>query len=626
MKDLFAVVHLYKFDHPIYQDNTYPIASYSSEYDVIKFHKSINVSEHYSALLDIYNKRKLGDRNNPLTPEDQVFNHGLIDEFKEPMAALEDIEETKEDIPVIHYYCNSISWDGQTATRDNSGNGSKRHPYRNLEYALEELLCMAAASCYKFVPVLHLSGVCDYSVYVSDSYIYNGSYVIIDGTQADGSKMYIKCGLDIFNASDVTIYNCHIDIADRDSDISMYGVSCANVVDCHIVNSRLLRVHNNAVNSTFEGIRDNSITIHGSTIGCTFNNCGSVYINNACIRSIFNNCNVAVYSLMVACSVQSGGIGGFSSGSPPFVYGCTITNCHTVDATVIANSAVSPGGISVMTYAYNCKIDISHSYPEDDYACDLYLGYADDIEICGTIKRFLLNSDYMSNVTCNNFTVSELEIDTQYLIENSVFNINYKSTDYRYDGSYHWYNYASGELRIRRSSAVGFKNVSLTFDVKQDVSVFEFDVPDDLGNTSNLKIRGNIDVASGVTSSSDKETPITCSTYTYSHIYVTGEYRDDIDVSYNIKQTKLSNECDIYIERTNFTLNDYYTCGLKGMAMHEYVRTRDNSEDCVIQQRNIKTYEYPDGVTCKYSITDYTYNAETQGYDTTTESETFNIC
>ena len=83
------------------------------------------------------------------------------------------------------FYCDSVSWDGDSSTMDTSGNGTEDNPWKNLHHALLQMRCMIQSSCCRKFRIM-VSGVVDYSFYNSDmlpaSYRLNSKNIVLDFT------------------------------------------------------------------------------------------------------------------------------------------------------------------------------------------------------------------------------------------------------------------------------------------------------------------------------------------------------------------------------------------------------------------------------------------------------------
>lgn len=78
------------------------------------------------------------------------------------------IEYQEYEVEAMTFYCNSIAWDGDPATRDETGDGTKENPWRNVNYALERLQtsldCSQDSMCCRPIYQLRIKGTINYTV------------------------------------------------------------------------------------------------------------------------------------------------------------------------------------------------------------------------------------------------------------------------------------------------------------------------------------------------------------------------------------------------------------------------------------------------------------------------------
>jgi hypothetical protein len=145
----------------------------------------------------------------------QWFEWFKSDPLKNSLVADETINDylgiTEEEHTCFVIYCDSVSWDGNEAARDNSGEGTREQPFKNLNRALEIIKCYrdhrsVGMRCYKDRWVIKLTGVVDYVIFLAGRRgdPYTMDHVYVDGLQSDGSriKIYPKgccAGVDFLN-------------------------------------------------------------------------------------------------------------------------------------------------------------------------------------------------------------------------------------------------------------------------------------------------------------------------------------------------------------------------------------------------------------------------------------------
>lgn len=78
------------------------------------------------------------------------------------------IEYQEYEVEAMTFYCNSVAWDGDPATRDETGDGTKENPWRNVNYALERLQtsldCSQNSMCSRPIYQLRIKGTINYTV------------------------------------------------------------------------------------------------------------------------------------------------------------------------------------------------------------------------------------------------------------------------------------------------------------------------------------------------------------------------------------------------------------------------------------------------------------------------------
>lgn len=78
------------------------------------------------------------------------------------------IEYQEYEVEAMTFYCNSVAWDGNPAARDETGNGTKENPWRNVNYALERLQtsldCSQDSMCCRPIYQLRIKGTINYTV------------------------------------------------------------------------------------------------------------------------------------------------------------------------------------------------------------------------------------------------------------------------------------------------------------------------------------------------------------------------------------------------------------------------------------------------------------------------------
>ena len=138
------------------------------------------------------------------------------------------IVATDQKVKAWTFYCDSVEWDdnalwGNTSSEEKrnclktvnkSGDGSKENPWRNVNYALQKLECLADRTCCQYFQLI-ITGKVNYTVYCfSDYYLtpvdsYFENRVILDFSNADMSinRSDIEA-IAFYKLRDVYIKNC----------------------------------------------------------------------------------------------------------------------------------------------------------------------------------------------------------------------------------------------------------------------------------------------------------------------------------------------------------------------------------------------------------------------------------
>lgn len=134
------------------------------------------------------------------------------------------IEYQEYEVDVMTFYCDSVAWDGNLETRDETGDGTKENPWRNVNYALERLQpsldCTEKLCCYRPIYQLLIKGTINYMVgnkatSTIDFYRGYGRLVLDawsgeDGGTADWEVADVPDSYGVSNINGTYIYNCYV--------------------------------------------------------------------------------------------------------------------------------------------------------------------------------------------------------------------------------------------------------------------------------------------------------------------------------------------------------------------------------------------------------------------------------
>jgi hypothetical protein len=133
------------------------------------------------------------------------------------------IEYQEYEVEAMTFYCNSIAWDGDPATRDETGDGTKENPWRNVNYALERLQtsldCSQDSMCCRPIYQLRIKGTINYTVGKQKRRDWHQGYgrLILDVWQeeeTDPDKWEVAYATVDFagvtSFAGTYLYNCHV--------------------------------------------------------------------------------------------------------------------------------------------------------------------------------------------------------------------------------------------------------------------------------------------------------------------------------------------------------------------------------------------------------------------------------
>lgn len=134
------------------------------------------------------------------------------------------IEYQEYEVDVMTFYCDSVAWDGNLETRDETGDGTKENPWRNVNYALERLQpsldCTEKLCCYRPIYQLLIKGTINYMVgnkVTSTIDFYRGYGRLVldawpgeDGGTAEWEVADVPDSYGVSNINGAYIYNCYV--------------------------------------------------------------------------------------------------------------------------------------------------------------------------------------------------------------------------------------------------------------------------------------------------------------------------------------------------------------------------------------------------------------------------------
>ena len=134
------------------------------------------------------------------------------------------IEYQEYEVDVMTFYCDSVAWGGNPETRDETGDGTKENPWRNVNYALERLQpsldCTEKLCCYRPIYQLLIKGTINYMVgnkvtSTIDFYRGYGRLVLDAWSEESGgtAKWEVANVPDSYGVSNINgahIYNCYV--------------------------------------------------------------------------------------------------------------------------------------------------------------------------------------------------------------------------------------------------------------------------------------------------------------------------------------------------------------------------------------------------------------------------------
>ena len=220
------------------------------------------------------------------------------------------IVATEQKVKAWTFYCDSVEWDdnalwGNTSSEEKrnclktvnkSGDGSKENPWRNVNYALQKLECLADRTCCQYFQLI-ITGKVNYTVYCFDDYYlspvdsYFENRVILDFANADMSinRSDIRA-IAFYKLRDVYIKNCKAFVV---SEASAYGISsCDNLK----LSDSLIDVTSN--NENAYGVYESGTSIYRSEINVQTN--ADYYVRYACgLQTVSREINIYLSSIRV---------------------------------------------------------------------------------------------------------------------------------------------------------------------------------------------------------------------------------------------------------------------------------------------------------------------------------------
>ena len=220
------------------------------------------------------------------------------------------IVATEQKVKAWTFYCDSVEWDdnalwGNTSSEEKrnclktvnkSGDGSKENPWRNVNYALQKLECLADRTCCQYFQLI-ITGKVNYTVYCFDDYYlspvdsYFENRVILDFANADMSinRSDIRA-IAFYKLRDVYIKNCKAFVV---SEASAYGISsCDNLK----LSDSLIDVTSN--NENAYGVYESGTSIYRSEINVQTN--ADYYVRYACgLKTTAREINIYLSSIRV---------------------------------------------------------------------------------------------------------------------------------------------------------------------------------------------------------------------------------------------------------------------------------------------------------------------------------------
>lgn len=134
------------------------------------------------------------------------------------------IEYQEYEVDVMTFYCDSVAWDGNPETRDETGDGTKENPWRNVNYALERIQpsldCTEKLCCYRPIYQLLIKGTINYMVgnKATSSIVFYRGYgrLVLDawseesGGTAKWEVANVPDSYGVSNINGAHIYNCYV--------------------------------------------------------------------------------------------------------------------------------------------------------------------------------------------------------------------------------------------------------------------------------------------------------------------------------------------------------------------------------------------------------------------------------
>lgn len=152
------------------------------------------------------------------------------------------IEYQEYEVEAMTFYCNSIAWDGDPATRDETGDGTKENPWRNVNYALERLQtsldCSQDSMCCRQIYQLRIKGTINYTVGKQNRRDWHQGYgrLILDVWQeeeTDPDKWEVAYATVDFagvtSFAGTYLYNCHVHDLEFAPKTSYYEAMCYGI-------------------------------------------------------------------------------------------------------------------------------------------------------------------------------------------------------------------------------------------------------------------------------------------------------------------------------------------------------------------------------------------------------------
>lgn len=319
------------------------------------------------------------------------------------------IEYQEYEVDVMTFYCDSVAWDGNPETRDETGDGMKENPWRNVNYALDQLQlsldCTQKLCCNRPVYQLLIKGTINYTVGKSNA-DYNGyGRLILDvwqeGENAPDKWEVANTTVDfagVTSLGGVYIYNCHVhDLeftnasahgscggiildSDTDYDCAIYGCRISDLYfrgslcGLYLYNERykfmICNCHISNLNSehSVTGVR----IYHASSslaFGCNVENIKVIASDKSYSRLAYgfhvdggigylSACKVS-YIVVQACALGDGTAYGFFIPDST-VSGTQIADCHAENITVNPPGSYSYGYTTNAAGVYSSDVCLYH--------------------------------------------------------------------------------------------------------------------------------------------------------------------------------------------------------------------------------------------------------------------------